>query len=272
MTSWGPGFAKPKGIQNLSYYHQSGFQSYAQEFFDLCVSVTYAQDTKNFLFVFDMINSVGAEFLLFQHTLKKNPFIRYLPYYPTTGYNIKDRTDLTHPIALRGAIPDKDDLFKIAPQLFHLQEKIREKNNVFFQKHELHAQDYAAVVCVSPTQEDPQVYVQAMQFLPRTERSIYIVCSSLEVFERFCREFPSCWQLFSIHMTRELHTQTQEQKINRMYLEIGELERMRSAPDLIGTFDDVRCRLAGLLEKRYREANSSFHSIDGKFFSIFPSS
>jgi hypothetical protein len=125
---------------------------------------------------------------------------------------------------------------------------------------------------VSPTQEDPLVYLQALNFLPRQALNLYIVCSSLDLFEKFCKAFPSCWTLESIHRTKELHTQTQEQKIQRLFLEIGELDRLRSAPDVVGTYDDIRCRVIGLLERRFRETNASFHSIDGKLYSIFPPS
>lgn len=270
MTSWGPGFPKPKGIQTLPYYHMTGFGSYAEEFFEICVSAIYAQDTNNFLFVFDMINSIGSDFLLFQNTLKKNSFLRFLPYYPTTGFNIKDRKDLTKPIVLRAPLPDKDDIYRIAPKIFDLQDKIREKNNLFFERYELQQQEYAAVICVSPNREDPEPYLQAAQFLPREPLTLYVVCSSLNTLERFQKVFPSCWKLESIHQTKELHTQTQEQKIQRLLLEIGELQRLRFAPHVIGTFDDIRCRVIGLLEKRFRETGLSFHAIDGKFFSLFP--
>ncbi len=272
MTSWGPGFPKAKGVQILPYYHMTGFASYAEEFFEICISAVYTQDTNNFLFVFDMINPIGSDFLLFQNTLKKNGFLRFLPYYPSSGFNIKDRKDLTKPIALRPPVADKDDIFKIAPKLFDLHERIREVNSKFFSKHELHYSDYPVVVCVSPTDEHPSAYLQALHFLPREPLNIYVICSSLDVFEQFRKAFPSCWTLESIHMTKELHTHTQEQKIQRLFLEIGELQQLRSAPNVVGTYDDIRCRVLGLLDKRFRETNASFHSIDGKFFSIFPPS
>ena len=270
MTSWGVGYPKPKGIQSLPYYHMTGFGSYAEEFFELCISTVYAQDTNSFLFVFDMINPIGSDFFLFQNTLKKNSLIRYLTYYPTSGYNIKDRKDLTKSIALRGPIPDKDDIFRISMKLFELQDRIREKTSQFFAKHELHSTEYAAIVCVSPSMEDPHVYLQALTFLPRQELNLYIVCSSLDTFERFRTAFPSCWTLESIHITKEIHTQTQEQKIQRLMLEIEELQMLRQAQHVVGSFIDFRCRVVGLVERRFREGNEFFHSIDGKNFSLFP--
>lgn len=273
MSSWTTASSQRKGVQILPYYHQSGFASFAQEFFDLCISVTYAQDTRTFLFVFDMINSVSTEFLLFQNTLKKNMFVRYLSYFPSSGFNLKERPDLTHPIAERRPLPDKDHIFDLAPQLFQVQEKVHEITSKFFQRHELGQRDYSGIVCISPDNEDPMPYLEKLQSLPRDSSvCLYIVAPSLEVFQRFQKAFPSVWSLESIHTTGDLQTVTLEQKIRRFYLEVGEFQRLHTAQFVVGSYRDVRCRLLGLLQKRFREQFGDFRSIDGKFFSIFSDS
>lgn len=271
MSSWTSGVSLKKGVHSLPYYHQCGFSDFASEFFDLCISVTYAQDTKNFLFVLDIMNSVSSEFLYFQNTLKKNMLLRYLPYFPSTGFNLKDRKDLTRPIALQGPVVDKQSVFDLAPLLFTIQDKVRERANQFFERHELGKKEYKAIVCVSPTCLDPIPYLHQLSSVERNDTvALYIVAPSLDIVERFRKAFPPMWTLESIHTTHDLHTSTLEQKINRHYLEVAEFQRLYDAPIVIGSYQDIRCRLLGILSKRFREQFRDFRSIDGKFFSIFP--
>lgn len=270
MASWERVFSKRTGVQVLPYYHMSGCDGYAKEFFDLCLSVLYAQKTNDFVFVFDMINPVSAEFSYFQTTLKKNNFIRHLPYFPSSGFQLRGRQDLIQPILDDGKRPDKIFIYEIAKSLFQFQDKVREKYIEFFTRFEVPGDgSYSVGVCISSV-PDIQNCLNKLGDIPRDKTvSVYLQCPSRDLFEQCKQAFPRQWTVSSIQMTGELHTQTTEQKTTRLYAELGELMILLNCPILVGSFENPICRLMGLLSQKFREDRTAFRSIDGKPFRFF---
>lgn len=271
MASWERVSAKRTGVQILPYYHMSGMDGFAKEFMDLCLSTLYAQKTNDFLWVFDVINPITTEICYFQKVLKKNNLIRFLPYFPSSGFQIRGRQDLIQPIVERGKLPDKIFIYDIARSLFDIQDKVRETNIMFFEKHEIPREGvYQAGILLHPSCTDFSVYLNKLGDIPRDNTVfVYVACSNRETFEACKKAFPSQWNVISLHMTGELHTQTTEQKIKRYFLEIAELVVLRNCPILVGTFQDPVAMFMGLLENRFRENPTAFRSIDGKPFRIY---
>lgn len=271
MTSWGPGFVQKKGHSNLAYYHQVGFESYATEYFKMIRSILYAQDTLDFLFIFDKVNSYSSFISLFEQTLKKNAYIRHLPYYPSQGYNIADRTDLLQPIFQRGEKPNQPNFFKVFSSTFQLQDVVVEKIHNIFLSSEIPFTNILLGVCILPNQEDFTSVFNAIRRLhipPHEPMNIWVDSKSRDDAQRFFDVCPSSWNVYSMWKTIPNPVITEEQKRNELYSSIGSLKALSHSKYLVGSHQVPSFRFVYCLDTRFHSPSYCI-AYDSTSFSFF---
>lgn len=271
MTSWGPGFVQKKGHSNLAYYHQVGFESFAAEYFKMIRSIMYSQDSLEFLFVFDKVNSYSSYISLFENTLKKNNYIRYLPYYPSQGYNVADRIDLLKPIIDRGPRVDKPDFFKLFVSCFQLQQFIYEKINEMYAKSEIPLTDILVSICLLPDQNDFTSIFDCIQrfSIGSTEPfTVFVHSQRREDAERFIEQCPSSWIVYTMWKTIPKTILTEEQKKNELYSYLGSLLAIVYSRYLVGSHHSPTFRFGYAIKPDFRNQTNAL-VFDRSSFSIF---
>ena len=269
MSSWGPGFAKPRTNVNLSHYHHASVGSFQEEYFKLVRSVMYTLNLKEFLFVFDKVNSVSSSIGLFEYTLKKNSFIRFLPYYPSTGFNIGDRKDLVEP-AIHKHVPDRPSFFKLFSMMFDLQDRIKQSIQKVYDRTEvpLFAEKRIGV-CLSD-KDDSMVFITKLRsYASNTSKSFNVfVSSSKEQYQAFKQACPSDWIVYSMWDALPPLIKTEEQKMDVFYALLGSIYSLEHCDILLGTHHDTMFRFLYCKEEKFRNPSKGV-VIDGSSFSYF---
>jgi hypothetical protein len=269
MSSWGPGFVQKKGHLNLSHYHHVGFESFAAEYFKLIRSVMYTQDLNEFLFVFDKVNSVSPSLGLFENTLKKNNYIRFLPYYPSSGFNVADRKDLVEP-SIHKVVHDRPSFFVLFKSIFQLQDKIKEAINKLYTKKEISILENNRIgVCLTPIIEF-QRYIDQIQkkTSPPNKPLEIFVSSTKEQYQAFKLICPSYWTLVSMWDVLPETIVTEEQKVDVFTASLGSLIALGQCEYILGSLDDPTFRFLFCQDGKFRDSTQGI-VLDGSSFSYF---
>jgi hypothetical protein len=272
MSSWGPGFVQKKGHMILPYYHFVGFGDYADEFFKLVRSIFYAYNANEFLFIFDKVNAVSGTFSLFESTLKKNNYSRFLSYYPSQGFNVCERRDLLEPILQRQPPHDTLSFFQVFTSIFDLQDKIKEQIHKLYGKKNLSPLDpYQVGVCLVDGQTEFASLLETITRFatrPIDPLSLFVSCSSREQYLNFRSQCPPQWTLVSMWELLPPIIVTEEQKLDVLYAYLGSLITLSNTPHLIGSFKSSTYRFLYCKESRFRDKTYSTR-FDGSSFSFF---
>jgi hypothetical protein len=271
MSSWGPGFSQRKGVNLLPYYHLSGMGDYAHEFLELVKSVKYAQNTNDFLFVFDVLNGVSHEFLLFQNTIKKNQFIRFLPYYPSSGFQLNGRQDLLEPV-VHIRFPDRPDIYQLAQLMFDFQDRVFEGAYTQLAELDVPGGPYSVGVLLHSPEYDDKILDIVRETLasdPPKDPMIFVQSPSYERYQEFLAKCPSSWTVHSV-WKKPHRFDTLEHKVKSLHLKLIEIKFLRECAILVGSMDQSITRLLYCLRRDMREGVTPFRSIDGKAFTFFP--
>jgi hypothetical protein len=272
MSSWGPGFVQKRGHAILPYYHFVGFGDYASEFFKLVRSIYYAYSSNEFLFIFDKANSASSSFALFESTLKRNSYARYLPYYPSQGFNINERRDLLEPILQQGARPDKMNFFSLFSSVFELQDGIKEKIiNVYARKAISPFNYFDVGVCLPEGQTEFSSLIEKLTKFPARPidpLSIFVSCSTREQYMAFCKQSPSQWTLMSMWEIIPPILVTEEQHLEVLFAFLGSLISLSQCPHLIGSFKHSVFLFMYCKESKFR-IPSNITLLDTSSFSYF---
>jgi hypothetical protein len=272
MSSWGPGFIQKKGHMILPYYHFVGFGDYADEFFKMVRSAYYSYQAKEFLFVFDKVNSVSGSFCLFESTLKRNTYSRFLPYYPSTGFNLGERHDLLNPVLQRLPIIDTLSFFQVFSAMFQLQDSMKPKIIQLYQRKDHSPVDQFQVgLCLlnGETNFTP-ILEKITRFAERPidPLTVFVSCSSRDQYNQFRDQCPSQWKLLSMWDVLAPTIVTEEQKLETLYASIGSLIFLSNVVHLVGSFKHSAFRFVYCKEQRFRTP-SNLTILDGSSFSYF---
>lgn len=272
MSSWGPGFVQKKGHMILPYHHFVGFGDYADEFFKLVRSTYYAYSANEFLFVFDKANSIKAGYSLFESTLKRASYLRYLSYYPSQGFNLCERADLVNPILQRGPRPEKLSFFSLCSILFVFQDSIKTQIHKVYQQKNLNVvETYDIGLCLLPGQtEFSPILERILQFAKRPidPLSVFVSTNSREQYLQFRGSCPKQWTVVSIWETIPEILVTEEQKLDSLYSYLGSIIVLTNCTHLMGSFNHSIFRLLYCKEPRFRTP-SAITVLDGSSFSYF---
>lgn len=272
MSSWGPGFAQKKGHMILPYHHFVGFDDYADEFFKLVRSTFYAYSTNEFLFVFDKANSIQSSFSLFESTLKRSPHLRYLSYYPSQGFNLRDRSDLLRPILERGPQNNKLSFFALCTTLFALQDSVRDSiNKVYSRKGQNIYEQCDVGLCLLDNSTDLQSLVEKIRRFakrPIDPLSVFVATRTRDSYLQFRNLCPSNWTVYSQWETIPPILTTEEQKLDILYSYLGSVHALSTCTHLVGSFHHPIFKLLYCLESRFRAVNG-ITVLDGSSFSYF---
>jgi hypothetical protein len=272
MSSWGPGFVQKKGHMILPYYHFVGFGDYAHEFFKLVRSTYYAYNTNEFLFLFDKANSVSPTFPLFELTLKKNNYIRFLTYFPSQGFNISERKDLINPILQRAPQPDKISFFSLFASMFVLQDSMKEQIYKVYQRINISpTENFQVGLCLLEKQTDfSSIVAKLLRFAARPVDpiSVFVSCSTREQYMKFREECPSQWSVVSMWEIIPPTIVTEEQKLESLYSYLGSMILFTNCSHLMGSFNHSMFRFIYCKEARFRTP-SNITVLDGSSFSYF---
>jgi hypothetical protein len=269
MSSWGPGFVQQRGHINLSHYHQVGFGSFAEEYFKLIRSVMYTQSLKEFLFVFDKMNSASTSIGLFEYTLKKNNYIRFIPYYPSSGFSIADRKDLLEP-SIHKHIPDRPSFFSLFASIFNLQDKIKDSIHKLYDTKEVPMfAEKRLGVCLRDGDSFDEIKAKIQPFLNQTKQSVNLfVSAGRDQYRSFKQSCPSDWIIYSMWDTLPDTIVTGEQKMDVFYASLGMIVNLQHCDLLIGSFHDPVFRFLYCFEKKFRESSKRV-VVDSSSFSYF---
>ena len=272
MSSWGPGFVQKKGHMILPYYHYVGFDNYASEFVKLVRSIYYAYHASEFLFIFDKANSANAGFALFESTLKRNNFARFLPYYPSQGFNLSDRRDLLEPILKQGPKHDKMNFFSLFSSVFQLQDGTKDKIIKIYARKGLSPLDYFEVgVCLLEGQTEFSSLIQKLTTFakrPIDPLSVFVSSSSREQYRAFHEQCPSQWTVSSMwEMTAPIIV-TEEQTLDILFAFIGSLILLSQCSHLVGSFKNSTFLFMYCKEDKFR-IPSNLTILDNSSFSYF---
>lgn len=269
MSSWGPGFVQKKGVSTLAFYHQVGFECYASEYFKMIRSVLYAQQTLDFLFIFDKVNSYSSFVSLFEHTLKKNNYIRYLQYFPSQGFNLNDRGDLVNPVVQQGPKIGQPNFFQLFEMNFQLQDSIREKINNIYSKYDIPYNATTLSICLLRDQQDFSPIFETIQKLNiKGEINVFIHSQRREDAERFSELCPSSWHVDSMWKTVPHAIVTEEQRKDELYSFLGSLQSIKTSRYLVGSHQNPSYRFAYCVNSHFRNANYGV-TYDASSFSYF---
>jgi hypothetical protein len=270
MSSWGPGFVQKKGPMHLAYYHFVGFESFAAEYFKLIRSVIYTQNINEFLFVFDKVNSVSVSIGLFEYTLKKNDMIRFLLYYPTSGFHIGDRKDLLEPaLQKRSIIPNVPNFFSIFVNLFKLQDKIRQAILQLYEKKEIPISSTERLGLCLHESVDFKKYFEKLKHIPMQEPSFNLFLSGTrDQCESFKSQCPSKWIIYSMWDTLPSNIVTEEQKMDVYHASLGSLICLENCESILGSFHDPVFRFLYCKEGKFRDPKRGI-VLDSSSFSFF---
>lgn len=272
MSSWGPGFVQKKGHMILPYHHFVGFGDYASEFFKLVRSMYYSYIANEFLFVFDKANSISPAFALFELTLKKNTHCRFLPYYPSQGFNISERRDLLEPILKQGPRADRIHFFGLFSSVFELQDQIKEKIQRIFQRKDLSPVQYFDVgLCLPPDQQEFTSIIEKLtKFAPRPVDpiSVFVCSSTRDQYINFRSQCPTNWNICSMWELIVPVIVTEEQQLEALYAFIGSLIVLTQSPRLVGSFKNSSFVFMYCKEAKFR-VPSNLTIVDGSSFSYF---
>ena len=272
MSSWGPGYVQKKGHMILPYHHFVGFGDYAEEFFKLVRSMYYAHHSNEFLFIFDKANSISPAIGLFESTLKRNAFSRYLPYYPSQGFNLSDRRDLLEPILQRSPFPDKHSFFSLFSSVFDLQDRIKNQIMQLYNRKEISPFDGERIgVCLQGGQSEFSSLIERLgQFAkrPGDPVSLFVSCQSRDQYILFREQCPSNWIIVSMWETIPPSILTEEQRMDALYSFFGSLVALSYCSHLLGSFRNSAFTFVYCNEPRFR-AHSTFIVLDGSSFSYF---
>jgi hypothetical protein len=269
MSSWGPGFVKSRANVNLSHYHYVSFGSFQEEYFKLVRSVMYTLNLKEFLFVFDKVNSVSSSIGLFEYTLKKNSFIRFLPYYPSTGFNIGDRKDLVEP-AIHKNVPDRPSFFQVFSTMFSLQDKVKQSIQKIYDKTDISVFTEKRIgVCISDG-DDVMISIAKLQtYLSNSTKLLNIfVSSSKEQYQAFKQACPSDWIVYSMWDALPSIIKTEEQKMDVFYALLGSIKHLVDCYILLGSHRNTMFRFLYCKEEKFRNPMNGV-VLDGSSFSYF---
>lgn len=272
MSSWGPGFVQKRGHMILPYYHFVGIGDFADEFFKLVRSIFYAHQTNEFLFVFDKINSISTNIGLFESTLKKNSFSRYLSYYPTQGFNLAERRDILEPVLQQGPRPDKKNFFPLFSTVFDLTDKIKQQIHTVYERYEISLFDGERIgVCLMEEMTDFSNLVPKLaSFAPRhgDPVSMFVSTSSRDQYNSFRSQCPTNWKVVSMWDTIPPLIQTEEQKLDTLASFLGSLVALGDCSHLVGSFRQPSFRFVYSKEAKFR-IPSNLTVLDGSSFSYF---
>lgn len=272
MSSWGPGYVQKRGHMLLPYHHFVGMSDYANEFFKLILSVFYAHQSNEFLFLFDKVNSVSTNIGLFEFTLKKNNYIRFLSYYPSQGFNIAERRDLLEPVIQRGHGIDKQSFFALFSQVFTLQDKIKQHIINLYNRYDVSLFDADKVgLCLQENATNfSHEIAKVAQFAsrPGDSVSVFLSTSSRDQYKVFQSQCPTNWKCTSMWDTIPPVIQTEEQKIDALASFLGSLVALENCRHLIGSFHHPSFRFLYCKDAKYRTP-SNITVLDGSSFSHF---
>ncbi len=271
MSSWGPGFSIKKGHSTLSHYHHVGFDVYAKEYFKMVRSVIYTHRMREFLFVFDKVNVYSSYLSLFEQTLKKNNYVKYLPYYPSQGFSIADRKDIVEPTFYKQQPPDQLDFFGLFRSIFDLQDKIKSRIYDLYNEKELPFLEITYSICLLPDEQDfSKLIERAKQFSlpPSGLKTACIHCSSRDQYLKFREVCPSDWTVMSMWDAAPFPVVTEEQKLDSLYCYLGSLVSIQQSKYLIGSFQSPSFTFGYCIDPKFRVPEN--HAIvDGSKFSHF---
>lgn len=272
MSSWGPGFVQKKGHMILPYYHFVGFDNYASEFVKLIRSIYYAYNSNEFLFIFDKANSASAGFALFESTLKRNNFSRFLPYYPSQGFNLSERRDLLEPVLQQGPRVDKMNFFSLFSSVFQLQDGIKNKIINIYARKNLSPTEYFEVgVCLVEGQTDFSSLIEKVTTFakrPIDPLSVFVSSSSREQYRAFYEQCPSQWNVSSMWEMIAPIIVTEEQTLEILFAFIGSLILLSQSSHLVGSFKNSTFLFLYCKEAKFR-IPSNLTILDGSSFSYF---
>jgi hypothetical protein len=272
MSSWGPGFVQKRGHMILPYHHFVGFGDYADEFFKLVRSTYYAYSANEFLFVFDKANSIQASYSLFESTLKRATYIRYLSYYPSQGFNLCERADLVNPILQRGPQHEKLSFFSLCSTLFVFQDSIKGHIYTVYQRKNLgFVEPYDVGLCLVEGQSEFSSIVERITRFakrPIDPLSVFVSTKSREQYIQFRDACPKQWTVVSMWETIPAILVTEEQKLDSLYSYLGSIILLSQCTHLMGSFNHSIFRLLYSNEPRFRTP-SSITVLDGSSFSYF---
>ena len=272
MSSWGGGFVQKKGHMILPYYHSVAFGNYADEFFKLIRSIYYAQQTNEFLFVFDKLNSITHTIGLFEFTLKKNNYVRFLPYFPSQGFDISNRKDILEQAFQKPPSPEKLLFFPLFASVFDLQNKIKEQITKVYARKEISLFDGNRLgICLHNGQTDFQSLLNKIS--PFAKRpidpvSLFVSSSSREQYKEFREKCPPHWLLVSMWETIPPTLLTEEQQLETLYSFLGAVVCLSDSVHLFGSFQDPVFRFMYCKEAKFRTP-SNRTVMDGSSFSYF---
>ena len=270
MSSWGPGFAQAKGHRNLSHYHHVGFECFATEYFKLIRSLMYTQNLNEFLFVYDKINSVSVSIGLFDHTLKKNEFIRFLPYFPTSGFNIADRNDLLQDAFQRRAlIPNVPTFFTLFRTVFSLQSTIKDHITSLYLKNEIPIYLEERIgVCLQEGLDFSLYLTKLKSYLSEHNRLTLFLVGPRSLCEEFKSQIPTEWTVQSMWDTVPSNIVTEEQKMDVFHASLGVFVCLEHSKLVVGSFRHPVFRFMYCKESRFRDPSQGV-VVDDSSFSFF---
>jgi hypothetical protein len=269
MSSWGTGFVQ-KGHMHLAHYHFVGFESFPAEYFKLIRSIVYTQNLNEFLFVFDKVNSVSVSIGLFEYTLKKNEFIRFLHYYPPSGFHIGDRKDLLEPaLQKRSMIPNVPNFFSLFASIFKVQDKIKQAVLQLYEKKEVPIDSGMRLGLCLHQGIDFKKYFEKLKQIPMQEYSFNLFLSGTrEQCDSFKSQCPSKWIVYSMWDTLPSNIVTEEQKIDMYHASFGSLLCLDNCESIIGSFHDPVFRFLYCKEGKFRDPKRGI-VLDSSSFSYF---
>lgn len=272
MSSWGPGFVQRRGHTILPYYHLVGFGNYAHEYFKLIRSIYYAHQTDDFLFVFDKLNSITCTIGLFDSTLKKNNYIRFIPYFPSQGFDISSRNDLLVPVLQKLPSPTKLHFFPLFSSLFQLQQRTKEQITQVYDRKQISLYDSERLgICLQAGHTDFESLLKKISSFakrPIDPLSLFVSSESREQYTSFRSQCPSHWLIVSMWETIPPTVLTDEQQLETLYSFLGALICLSNSSHLLGSFHDPVFRFLYCKEAKFRNP-SNLSVMDSSSFSYF---